>query len=346
MTSPPPLPAPLLAPPGDPIDEAVYSDLAGVVMVFSVTDVTAPQGLLYKGTGSNVTSPQLSMSYRVAVMNGAVTLQFTDGTSAITELFTGPSIDPNKFYELIIVKGTVTGARTADSTGPYAHPLSVTDLESATQSGTTLNAPGTGPGTITINDIAPVGSFATKMTAFLNQIPSGSSQVYQITFPIRAVHIDGSFGDWASPASQQVTSSSGGSTGLLVNSTGDAHLLIGSAYSDKWKAMPLGSTTYTGNIRSVYFFNGAINSRCISTSNGVVDIAAVSSQDLIQAGIMGFWIAQYDINGVVNNPLDQTAAAIFSNTSAAILAPLKGHEFGGTTLHIVGAYGQCQASGE
>ena len=33
-----------------------------------------PQGLLYKGTGGPVPAPQLSMSYRVGVSGGFITL--------------------------------------------------------------------------------------------------------------------------------------------------------------------------------------------------------------------------------------------------------------------------------
>ena len=37
-----------------------------IAMTFSVSDVNTEQGLLYKGTGSDATTPQLSMSYRRA----------------------------------------------------------------------------------------------------------------------------------------------------------------------------------------------------------------------------------------------------------------------------------------
>ena len=49
-----------------------------IAMTFSVSDVNTEQGLLYKGTGSDTTTPQLSMSYRVGVSGGNVTLQLID----------------------------------------------------------------------------------------------------------------------------------------------------------------------------------------------------------------------------------------------------------------------------
>ena len=53
-----------------------------IAMTFSATDVTTQQGLLYKGTGSDITSPELSMSYSVGINDGAVTLSVTDGDGA------------------------------------------------------------------------------------------------------------------------------------------------------------------------------------------------------------------------------------------------------------------------
>ena len=74
----------------------------------------------------------------------------------------------------------------------------------------------------------------------------------------------------------------------------------------------------------------------ITTNAGVVDIANASSDDLMKAGLVGYWKAQYDPNGVVNNSVDQTAVAISTNTALASLAPLTGHEFEGTSLYING----------
>ena len=49
-----------------------------IAMTFASPTGPLDQGLLYKGTGSDITTPQLSMSYRVGVQAGHVTLQFTD----------------------------------------------------------------------------------------------------------------------------------------------------------------------------------------------------------------------------------------------------------------------------
>ena len=68
----------------------------------------------------------------------------------------------------------------------------------------------------------------------------------------------------------------------------------------------------------------------------MVDIANASSDDLVKAGLAGYWHAQYDPNGVVNNPVDPPAVAISTNTALASLAPLTGHEFEGTSLYING----------
>ena len=106
--------------------------------------------------------------------------------------------------------------------------------------------------------------------------------------------------------------------------------------TDYGQSMALGSSTGAGNIRQVYLFNGAINRNGIRTSAGVVDIANAPTDDLIKAGIVGYWTAQYDPNGVVNNPFDQTAVAISTNAAVAYLAPLTGHEFEATTLYING----------
>ena len=92
-------------------------------------------------------------------------------------------------------------------------------------------------------------------------------------------------------------------TGLIVNSTGSAHLLIGQAYDDNGTPLPPGGANGV-NIRDVYLFNSAIDADGITTSAGTIDIANANSQQLNEAGILGFWQAQYDPNGIVNNPFD------------------------------------------
>ena len=51
-----------------------------IAMTFCVTDVNTPQGLLYKGTGRRSPSPEFVCRIRVGVESGNVTLTLTDGT--------------------------------------------------------------------------------------------------------------------------------------------------------------------------------------------------------------------------------------------------------------------------
>jgi hypothetical protein len=308
-----------------------------IAMTFAASDVTTNQGLLYKGTGSDITPPELSMSYRVAVSGGAVTLTITDGASAISPVFIGPIVlTANQYYQVIIVKHTTTPAGNSDSSDPYAAPFDTTELGPAAAGGGNFNAsslPSSG-GPITVSNIAPAGTGATsKLTAFLQNISATPPKAYSVVISVRTVNDDGSFGPWQSTTtSQNVTT---GDPGLLVNPTGSAHLLIGSAYDDNGQSMPLGATS-AGNVRKVYLFNTAINPDGITTSAGIVDIANAAANDLVQAGIVGYWTAQYDANGVVNNAIDQTAVAISTNTVSAFLAPLTGHEFEAASLYVNG----------
>ena len=111
-----------------------------IAMTFSVSDVNTAQGLLYKGTASGTTSPYTDMSYRVGVANGAVTLQIKDGTGTTSPVFTGPPIQPNLYYQLIIVKNTTSPTGNQDSADPYAPPFDVSVLGPATANGTSFNA--------------------------------------------------------------------------------------------------------------------------------------------------------------------------------------------------------------
>ena len=71
-----------------------------IVLNFSASDVSTEQGLLYKGTGSDTASPQLNMSYSVAIEDSAVSLAITDGALNYCK-FTGPSVlQKNQFYQV------------------------------------------------------------------------------------------------------------------------------------------------------------------------------------------------------------------------------------------------------
>ena len=312
-----------------------------IAMTFAVSDVNTEQGLIYKGTGSDNTSPQLTMSYRVAVNNGAVTLTITDGDSNISGPFAGPAVlQPNQFYQLIVVKQTVTPSTNTDpgNPDPYAPPFDNSDFGKLSQAGGNANLTGltSSGGSINIGSVSQANSGAsTKLTNFLNNVNSPAPQSYSVTISVRTVNDDGTFGawQWATTPPQNVADDDG----LLINPTGSAHLLIGSAYDDvAGQAMPLGSSTNPGNIRDLYLFNSAINRQGVSTTTGIVDIANATAEELVQAGIVGFWAAQYDPNGVINNPYDQSAVAVSTNLALASLAPLTGHEFDGTSLYVNG----------
>ena len=152
-----------------------------VALTFAADDVNTPQGLLYKGTGSDITSPQTSMSYRVGIANGAVTLDLTDGAMA-TPTFTGQQVlETGKFYQVIIVKQTTIPAGQKDNPDPYAPPFDLTDLGPGAKAGGSANTSGfpSGSGNVTISDIkaASPGS-SSKLQDFLDNLPATSNKSY------------------------------------------------------------------------------------------------------------------------------------------------------------------------
>ena len=56
-----------------------FSTDFSIAMTFAVTDNISEQTLLYKGTSSSNTTPEIAMSYALGVHNGNVTLTLTDG---------------------------------------------------------------------------------------------------------------------------------------------------------------------------------------------------------------------------------------------------------------------------
>lgn len=310
-----------------------------IAMTFAVSDVSLDQGLLYKGTASDITTPQLSMSYRVGVSAGNVTLQFTDANNEVSPLFVGPSIANDQFFQMIIVKHTTTPAGRDDSADPYAAPFDTSDLGTINSSGTTGHSSGfpSGGGDITISSVHPAGAGAsTRSVQFLNSLASPAQKGYSVVISVRTVNDDGTFGAWQSVATDHTVTN--GDPGLAVNPTGGAHLLIGGAFADDGTAMPLGNGSGAiGNIRQVYLFNGAIDRTGIRKDNGTtVDIANASSDDLVKAGLVGYWTAKYDPDGLITNPFDADAVGISTNLAKAFLAPLSGHEREGATLYVNG----------
>ncbi len=306
-----------------------------IAMTFSASDVNTKQGLLYKGTGSDVTPPELSMSYRVTVENAAVSLEFTNGEGKVTKAYTGQAVlQADTFYELIIVKRTSTPSSSPGGDpdpDPYTPPFDLTDLGKAANGGFTASG-SVGGGGINVSGIQPAGAGATTRTSqFIQNLGTAQSDSYTIDIAVRTVSADGGFGNWQWTS----TPDSASQAGVLVNSTGSAHLLIGYAYDDVGQPIP---PTATGviNVRTLYLFNGAIRRDGIRTDSGDVNIADASSADLLKAGIVGYWQAQYDPNGVVNNPLDANSIAISTNQSASYLVPLSGFEVEGTSLYVNG----------
>src|SRR5579872_2702695 len=315
-----------------------------IAMTFNVSDISSDQGLLYKGTGSATPSPQLNMSYSVAVINGMVTLTLIDSTLGVN-VFQGPAIQANQDFQVIIVKHTNTLAGTpADSStpaDPYAPPLNLGDMADANSKGAIMDTDGvpSAKGQIKFSNVQPQSG---KLSAFQTKLQTQAAanlQSYNVVISVRTVNNDGTFGSPGTPWTVVGMQSNPGSDATVaVNSTGSAHLLIGSGYDANGQEVLLGSFPGSaGTIRSVHLFNTAINPIGIQTATKVVSIENASADDLKKAGLVGFWIAQYDPNGVVNNPIDQTAVAIPTGPGLAYLAPLTGREFEGSSLFINGA---------
>lgn len=307
-----------------------------VAMTFAALDVTTDQGLVYKGTGSDNTTPVLAMSYRVGVHNGAVTLMLKDGDGNISPEFSGPPIEPGNYYQLIAVKHTTTSATgtNSNSTDPYDPPFDPKDFSSAAGAGGSANLSQPG-GAINISSVAQTNSNPqTQLDTFLKKVTAPTSQQsYTVVISVRVVNDDGTFGKWHSAKSSNDVPDS---SGLTVLSTGSAHLLMGAAFDDTGNAMPFGSAGSPGNIRDLYLFNSAIDPTGLRSNGNLIDLAAASSDDLSKAAILGYWPVQYDPNGVVNNVYDQTAVAISTDASLAYLAPLSGHELEATSMYING----------
>jgi hypothetical protein len=306
-----------------------------VAFTFSAQDVTTPQGLFYKGTGSDITSPALSMSYRVAVESSTVSITVTDAASTPTK-FMGPALlQSGNFYEVVIVKRTSTPLGNPGSTNPYAAPFGAPDLSSSMAGGNsaTVDPPlGSGSGSITISGIKPTTS--TPVTNFVDSLSNPSTKSYVVDIAVREVLSDGSFGAWNTVSATHTVTS--GDPGLQVLSTGSAHVLIGSAYDDDGQKMPLGSASSAGNVRDVYLFASAIDYTGIATRSGTIPIAQASATQLISASVAGYWKAAYDPNGIVYNPVNTDDVAIPSNARLASLAPLAGYELEGTALFVNG----------
>ena len=314
-------------------------------MTFSVSDTQTEQALLYKGTGSSNTPPHLDMSYRVEVSGGNVILTLKDGTG-LSQTFTGPSITANQYYELLIVKKTSTsGGQEGSNPDPFALPFDLSEMGNITKGTNNVDISGLpsggGSSTTSFKNSSPqpvsgaptYNTFTQNLQSTLQSGTDGnpSNQRYLVSLSVRTVMDNGNFGNWSNYSPLPKTVSTG--AGLEVNATGAAHLLIGDGYDDYNGRKALGSAT-AGNIRDLYLFNTAINPTGISTPNGLVTISQATQQELAQAGLVGYWAAAYDPNGVVNNTVNTNDVAISTSATLASLAPLAGHEGEGAAIYI------------
>src|SRR6202044_2031574 len=82
------------------------------------------QGLLYKGTGSEIPAAQTQSSFRVTVTaQNQVKLDVTNGDGT-TGSYTGQALEAGQFYQVLITKHTKTpmGKDDGDS-DPYSPPF-------------------------------------------------------------------------------------------------------------------------------------------------------------------------------------------------------------------------------
>ena len=227
------------------------------------------------------------MSYRVTVENAAVSLEFTNGEGKVTKAYTGQAVlQAETFYELIIVKRTSTPSSSPGGDpdpDPYTPPFDLTDLGKAANGGFTASG-SVGGGGINVSGIQPAGAGATTRTSqFIQNLGTAQSDSYTIDIAVRTVRADGGFGNWQWTS----TPDSASQAGVLVNSTGSAHLLIGYAYDDVGQPIPPAATGVI-NVRTLYLFNGAIRATAFApptaeTSKSPMRAVLISSKQVSSA---------------------------------------------------------------
>ena len=301
-----------------------------IAMTFAAQNANSSQGLLYKGSGS---APAVSMSYRVAISGGQLTLQFTDGHGNVKGPYLGPSITPGITYRVIISKSMDTAASasnqdaTTGATDPYLPPFGPKELAGAGGSGGFSNT----NGVASISGVKTSGLSANAQN-FLNNITSGSAQqqTYTVIIAVQQIGVDGKPGDLTYQPNPYMNQPGTDSLGMQINNTGSSSLFIGNAFDDNGQPSPLGANgAYSGNVSEVYLFSTAIDARKI-------DSVVATKNSLLQAGVVGHWKAAYDPNGIVQNSVDSTAIAFSNNTSQSFLAPQAGRELEGTQLYLNG----------
>jgi hypothetical protein len=303
-----------------------------MAMTVAASATGATQGLLYKGTGSAIPAPQTKSSFRVTLDAGNhVVLEVANGDGS-NGSFTGPALDPGNFYQVLITKHTKTPMAKDDaSSDPYSPPFDPNTMMK-TPKGPTVVKIGS-DNTVPIGPDDSVG--ATDFEKFASGLSTQSTDTgYIITIAVREMQTDGSFGAWTSMASSLIAAKD---AGLLVANTGASNLVIGGAYDDNGNAMPFGAPGKPGNVREVYLFASAFRTAGIRTSQGFVQIEQASYTDLQGAGLVGWWKATYDSNGVVPNKVDSGTFAASSSGTQAVLAPLPHREVEGIALYVNGS---------
>ena len=231
-----------------------------VAMTFSASDVTAEQGLLYKGTGSDVTPPELSMSYRIAISGGE-----RDGRhSRIRPVECSRPSWGRRLRRATGISSSSSNTRTRwpeppTEAIPYGPPLDIGELTPAASGGASANLRQFQlrvRATSQFKNMQGTGN-TPKLNDLLQKIGADAPKQYTLTIAVRTVNDDGTFGSW-NPDSLRIRSS--GDEGLSLNSTGHgppAHRRRVRAGRDSLASRQCDSGV--GNIRDVYLFNGAID---------------------------------------------------------------------------------------
>jgi hypothetical protein len=252
-----------------------------IAMTFLVNDTTTKQGLIYKGAGSKARSPDASLLYMVTVEEGKVMLYMMTGGSQLT-VVPGPVISTGQLYELFISKQTVSPTGSAED--PYGFTPDAAACKSGITGATTVVSGNT---TKTLNNVEL--AVPTNVSSFSNRAAAQSgTKAFRVTIAVRAVNPEGTFQGWSPaapipPKSFTVPDDSG----LLVNATGSAHLVIGSAFEANGTELPLGSAASPATIRQLYLFSTALSYLGIKTASGYVPMSQAPAQDLIGAGVVG-----------------------------------------------------------
>jgi len=305
-----------------------------ISMTISASSTGQVQGLLYKGTGSDVKPPATQKSFRVTLTENNEVQLDVENADGTTGSYTGPALVLGQFYQVLITKHTKTpmGADNDASSDPYTPPFDPSTMTATPQPPGSIDI---SKGSLSVSNEynANAGSFE-SFAANIN--PSVSNTGYIITIAYRKMLADGHWeNSWTTGVSPLISAKTDAS--LLVNSTGAASLVIGGAYDDQGNAISFGAPGAAGNIREVYLFASAFRTNGIRTGQGFVQVDDATYAELQGAGLVGCWKAAYDPNGTVFNKVDNASFAVSSNGANAILAPLPNREVEGIQLYVNGS---------